>query len=171
MDLLKLMEERYSVRDYQDRPVEDEKIEKILRAAQVAPTAANRQPVRVYMLSSDGALAKIRSLTRCAFNAPVVFMLAYDKEQDWKNSREPGVHSGQQDVSIVATHMMLEAWSLGIGSCWVNAFPNTEAERAFGLPERERVVLLMPMGYAAPGAEPSAMHFSNKSVEEMVERL
>jgi len=171
MEFLELAKERFAVRNYKEQQIEQEKLDKILEAAQVAPTAANYQAQRIYVLQSEEALAKIRSITRCAFNAPTVMMVGYDADEDWKNAQEEGVHSGEQDASIVATHMMLEAWELGIGSCWVNVFPNTETAEKFGLPDNIKLVLLMPMGYPADNAVPSPKHSIMKDVSEFTQML
>lgn len=170
-DFLTLAKERFSVRKYQDKAIEPEKMEKIMEAAKVAPTAANRQPVHIYVLKSDTALKKIREITRCAFDAPVVLMITYSQSEQWKNRQEEGIASGQQDASIVATHIMMEAWDLGIGSCWVNAFPNSKAAEAFDVPADEKVVLLMPLGYADEKAEPSPMHNQFRPMSEVVREL
>ena len=170
-DFLSLAEERYSVRKYQNKEIEPEKMEKILEAGRIAPTAANNQPVKVYILKSEEALKTIRGITPCAFNAPVVLMMTYNEDEQWKNMQEPGVVSGQQDASIVAAHMMLEAWDLGIASCWVNAFPNSKAAEAFHIPENEKVVLLMPLGYADPDAVPSPKHAQRKAIGKVVREL
>lgn len=170
-DFLSLAEERFSVRNYQDKPIEPEKMEKILEAAKIAPTAANHQPFRIYILESKEALETIRRITPCAFNAPVVLLMTYDTNEQWKNVQEPGIASGQEDVSIAATHMMLEAWDLGIASCWVNAFPNSQAAEAFHIPKSEKVVLLMPLGYADPSAVPSPKHKQFRAMEEVVKKL
>lgn len=67
---------------------------------------------------------------------------------------------------------MLEAWDLGVASCWVNLFPNDEVEKAFGLPKSEKVVLMMPLGYAAPDAKPvEKWHPVYKPIEETVTYL
>ena len=159
------------MRNYQATPIEEEKLHQILEAGRIAPTGANNQPQRVYVLRSAEALEKIRTITRCAFNAPVVLMIACDADAEWKSPLEPGFTVGQQDVSIVATQMMLEAWNLGIGSCWVNFFPNTETAKTFGLPDNEKPILLLPLGYAADDAKPAPMHFKKKSMEELVKFL
>ena len=170
-DFMSLAEERFSVRDFSDRPIEPEKMDKLMHAAKIAPTAGNRQPFRIYILKSEAALAKIRGLTRCAFNAPVVLLMTYNVDEQWQNPIEAGIASGQQDVSIIATHIMLEAWNLGIGSCWVNLFPNSETERAFDLPENERAVLLMPIGYAAENVKPAPWHTEYRDMAELVKTL
>ena len=168
MELFEVMKARFSVRDYADKPIEEDKLRAILEAGQIAPTAANRQPWKVYVIRSLEGLEKIRGLTRCAFNAPAVLLFVYDEETVWKSPMEPGFNSGHQDLGIVATHMMLRAWELDIGSCWVNFFPNTETGKAFGLPENEKPVLLMPMGYLGEKAAPSPMHSKFKPLEELV---
>ena len=171
MEFTDVIKERFSVRDFADRPIEPEKLSAILEAGRIAPTAANKQPQRVYVIQSPEGLEKIRSLTRCAFNAPAVLLLAVDEDEQWKSPLEPGFTSGHQDVSIVATHMMLAAWDLGIGSCWVNFFPNSETARAFGLPETEKAVLLLPVGYPAEGAKPAPMHSKKKDMDQLVKYL
>lgn len=168
---LTLAEKRFSVRQYADQPVEQEKLDAILKAASLAPTAANKQPHRIYVLQSPEALAKVDSLTRCRYGAPVVLLFTYDTSEDWKNQQEEGVHSGIEDVSIVATHCMMEATELGLGSVWVNVFPNSQMEKTFGIPQREKSVLIMPIGYKAEGAEPSPMHNSRKPISDIVKYL
>lgn len=153
-----LARSRYAVRQYESTPVEQEKIDAILEAGRIAPTAANFQPQRIYVIQSEEGLRKVDELTSCRYGAPVVLLFAYDSTVDWKNSLEEGIHSGVEDVSIVATHCMLEATELGLGTVWVNVFPNTRMEEAFSLPENERSVLIMPVGYKAPDAQPSRMH-------------
>lgn len=168
MDFLSLAKERYSVRKYSNRPIEPEKMEQILEAARVAPTARNNQPWRIHILKSPEALEKIGKLSRCTFQAPVVLMFTYNKTEEWVNAEEPEFRSGQEDTSIVATHVMLAAWDLGIGSCWVNVFPNRKTATEFGLPEDEVPVLLMPLGYAAEDSQPRDFHTTYRPMEELV---
>lgn len=170
-DFMHLAAERYSVRKYSDRQIEKEKLEKILEAANIAPTGHNCQPQKIYVVQSREGLGKLASLSPCTFGAPTVLLIAYDRDKDWKNPYESGVHSGEEDASIAATFMMLEAWELGIGSCWVNMFPNTKKREAFGLPENIQPVLLMPMGYAAEGSHPSHYHSEFPEKDTMVQYL
>ena len=76
MDFLELAADRYSVRSFSDRPVEQEKIDKILKAAQLAPTAVNFQPQMIYILKSEEAMTKINRLCRCIYGAPMVFLIS-----------------------------------------------------------------------------------------------
>ena len=171
MEFEKVITDRYSVRDYSDREIEQEKLDKIIEAGMLAPTAKNIQPQRVYVLKSEEALEKIRGLSRCAFNAPVVLLVGYDESEQWTNSFEAGISSGVEDASIVATHMMLEAQNLGLGTCWVNLFKNSEVETAFNLPDSVRSVLLMPLGYASEKAHPAPLHETRRATEEVVKYL
>ena len=172
MDFIELAKARYSCRKFSPKHVEPEKLAKILEAGNLAPTAANLQPQRIYVLQSDEALAKINSLCKYIYGAKTVLMFAYDSAQDWKNPEETGINSGQQDVSIVATHSMLEAWNLGIASCWVNLFSNAKVAEAFSLPESEKVVLLMPIGYAAEDSKPHPKwHSERKEIAKTVKYL
>jgi nitroreductase len=171
MDFIELAEKRYSVRKYQDRQVSKDDLDKVIRAAMLAPTGKNNQPFRIYVLQSKEAVAKMSEISPCVFGAPTVLLFAYSRSEEWQNPLEEGVHSGDQDVSIVATHAMMEAADIGLGTCWCNYFPNSEAEKAFDLPKDERVVLFMPIGYPADDATPSAMHSACRPVGEVVRYL
>ena len=172
MTFLALAQERYSVRSYSDRRVEQEKIDKILKAAQLAPTAVNYQPQMIYVLKSEAALAKINRLCRCIYGAPLVFLICSDERRTWKSQSEPGYTTGEMDCSIVCTHMMLEAWELGLGSVWVRLFDAGEVAEAFGLPAYIRPVCLLPVGYASEKSVPYApWHDVYRPIGDFVKEL
>ncbi len=171
MNFMELCKARFAVRQFSNRPLEDEKLQQILEAGHAAPTAKNFQPQRIYVLKSPEALAKMDALTPCRYGAPVVLLLAYDTNTEWKNELEPGIHSGVEDVSIVATHMMLEAYDIGVDSIWINRFANAKAEELFGLPKNEKVVLFLPLGYRADGVRPAPQHTHKKPLEDIVRTL
>lgn len=171
MDFTELSESRYSVRKFKDRPVSKEHMQIILRAAQLAPTGCNYQPQRIYVAESEEAIGRLNEISRCIFGAKTVLVFTYNEDEEWKNPLEKGRHSGVQDVSIVASHVMLQAWELGIGTCWVNYFSNSRLEKELGLPENERSVLIMPMGYPAEDASPLAMHSEYKDISDIVRYL
>lgn len=102
MNFLELATERYSIRSYSDCPVEKEKIDLILKAAQVAPTAVNFQPQMIYVLKSDEAMSKINRLCRCIYGAPMVFLICSDESRTWKSQTEPGYSSGEMDAALYA---------------------------------------------------------------------
>lgn len=169
MDFLTLAKARYSVRKLTDRPVEQEKIDKIIEAAIVAPTACNLQPFKIWVLQSADALAKVGQTTPFQFvkEAPVVFVIGGNSEEAWKR-RFDGHNFVEVDTSIAATHMMLEAHDLGLGTTWVGHFdPNKMCER---FPEMKGYELLcvFGVGYPAEDSTPADGHTASKSVDELV---
>ena len=171
MTFLELAENRYSVRSYSDRPIEQEKMDLILWAGQVAPTAVNYQPQKIYVLKSKDALQKVRTVTRFSYDAPVVLLVCADETQVWRSPAEQ-YDTGEMDASIVCTHMMLEAWELGIGSVWVRGFDSRQVAKVFDLPKHIRPICLLPIGYPAEDSEPYAeWHFSYKPLKETVEEI
>ena len=171
MSFLELAKARYSVRSFQDRPIEEEHLNLILEAGRVAPTACNFQPQRIYVARSAEAREKLASVCRCTFGAPVILVVCYDRERDWKNKLMPGYESGETDAAIVCTHMMLEAWQQGIGSCWVGIFNSDDVKAGLGLPENLTVAALMPMGYPAEGVQPNPLHYSIREFDDTIEVL
>lgn len=171
MTFLELAKQRYSVRNFQNRPIAEEDLAKILEAAAAAPTACNNQPQRIYIAESEEARQKLASVCRCTFGAPMILVVCYDRTRDWKNKFMPGYESGETDAAIACTHMMLEAWELGIGSCWVGYFNADQVREILGLPENVTVSALLPMGYPAEDAKPLPLHFQSRPIEEMAERI
>lgn len=167
MELLQLMEERYSVRSFADKPVENEKIEAILQAGRLAPTACNNQPQKVLVLESAESLALWRKCTKCHFNEQLVMIVCYDKTQSWKREYD-GQDSGYVDASIVTTHMMLKAAELGIGSTWIMYFIPEAVRTEFNMPENLEPVSVLAMGYPSQSAAPSPRHSLRKPLTDTV---
>lgn len=162
---------RYSVKRFNGEPVADEKLQKILQVAGVAPTARNKQSVRIYVLKSEEALKKAKTLTPCRYNAPVMLIFSYEDSEVYHYPEEEDKESGAEDCSIVATHVMFEALEQGIGTCWVNNFTPEAVRKAFALPESEHVVLMMDIGYPAEGFQPLPNHVNKKPLEDIVRIL
>jgi len=167
MEFLELAQARYSVRKFADRPVEEEKLQKVLAAGACAPTAKNLQPQHIYVLKSEEAVAKMREITRCAFNAPVVLLVCGNKETAWVNPFNDR-SSNEMDCSIVTTQMMLQAQALDLGTCWACWFDTAKTREVFAIPENEEVFAILPLGYPAEDCKPAGLHFSRKSLEETV---
>lgn len=165
MEFLSLAAQRYSVRKFEDRPVPQGAIEKILSAARVAPTAHNNQPQEIIVVQSAEGLALLRKCTECHYDAPLAFIISYDKDRVWKRSYD-GKDSGDVDASIVTSHMMLAAADLGLGSCWVMYFIPEAVRVEFELPENLEPVAILLVGYA--DGEPSPSHEKRRSIEEYV---
>ena len=171
MDFNELAEKRYSVRRFSDKKVEDGKLRAVLETVLLAPTAKNIQPERVYVMTKKEDFEKLDKLTHCRYGAPVVLVFTYSKSEEWKNPMEEGVVSGVEDTSIAATYVMLKATELGLYTTWCNMYPNTELEKAFNLPEDERSVLIMPIGYKQDDVHPSSLHDATRPFDELVKYL
>lgn len=167
MEFTQLTAQRYSCKQYSPRQVEQAKLEAILAAGRLAPTAKNLQEQRIYVLQSPEALEKVDALTPCRYGAPTVLAVAWNRDTVFTY---PGGQrdSGAEDAAIVATHLMLSAANEGVDSCWLNFFDPAQAARTLGLPENEEVLMLLDLGYAAPGAGPLPNHASRKPLEETV---
>lgn len=171
MKFIELAKERYAVRAYKDTPVEQEKIDLILEAARLAPTACNNQPQKIYVVKSAEKREALAKATPCTFGAPVIFVVGYDNDRSAKGMIYDGHDFGDTDAAIVCTHMMLEAWEQGLGSCWVGYFNEEKVRAVLGLPENVRVRDLLPVGYAADNAAPAAMHTKYRDMSDMVEEM
>ena len=156
MDFLQLAKERYSVRKFSDKKLEKEKLDLILEAGRIAPTAANYQPQRILVIESEENLNKVKSCTSSHFNAPLILLICYDSNTCW--TRKDGKTMGEVDASIVTTQMMLEAAELGLGSTWVGAFSAEAIIEQFKIPENLVPVALLPIGYPAEDSVPSTNH-------------
>ncbi|MBR0280259.1 MAG: nitroreductase family protein [Oscillibacter sp.] len=170
MDFKNLSEARYSLRKYSDAPVEPEKLDLILKAAQNAPTAHNYQPQRVFVLESEAALTKVDACTGSHFHPPVMLVVAYDPAVSWKREYD-GKDHGEIDAAIVATQMMLQAADLGLGTTYIGMFDPVKLLDAFPEMSGLTPVALLSLGYPAENAHPARLHFDRKPLEELVTRL
>ena len=171
MKFIDLVKDRYSVRSFKKDPIEKEKLHAIIEAGRVAPTACNNQPQKIYIVKSEEKLRALSGVCRFTFGAPTILVIGYDKERDWKNRLMPGYGSGETDAAIVCTHMMLAAWEMGIGSCWVGYFNADEVARALELPENIVVTAMLPIGYPADDAVPLALHNSFRDRDDTVAEI
>ena len=176
MDFLELTRQRYSERFFDStKMVEQEKIDRILEAARLSPTAANKQPQRLYVLKSKEALQKAQSACFSSlYGAPVVILLCYDLNSVWHNQREtllPDYNSGEQDCGIVATQMMYAAEEQGVHSIWIRGFDAGALQRVFELPANMIPAMMLPIGYPSANSAPSPKHFERKALEEIVTEL
>ena len=170
MDFIKLAKDRYSLKNYDGRKVEKDKLDLILEAANLAPTAKNLQNNFIYVAESEEALAKVDQVTPCRYGAGTVLIISYDESKVFKY---PGgkYDSGFEDAAIVATHIILAAKALGVDSCWINNMDPDQAREVFELPENETVVCLIDLGYPADGAGPLANHSKRKDLDEFVKYI
>ncbi len=155
MSLIQLVEERYSVRGYQNREVERDKLLQVLEAGRLAPSAVNFQPVHLYVLEKKEDKEKLYEVYGRDWikEAPVIIAICGDHSKSWK--RKDGKDHCDIDAAIVVDHMTLAATDLGLGTCWICAFDAKRSHDILALPENLEVVALLTLGYAS--VEPPTM--------------
>ncbi len=174
MDFLELARQRYSERYFDSRPVEQEKLVRILEAGRIVPTACNYQPQRFYVLRSPEALAKARLVTPFHYNAPLMLLVCYDLDTVWKAPHDrmfSNYNSGEQDASIAAATMMYEAEEQGIHNVWLRGFDARTVADVFELPDNIIPVMMFAMGYPSEKAKPNAWHFKRMPLDAFVTEL
>ncbi|NLW49383.1 MAG: nitroreductase [Candidatus Brocadiaceae bacterium] len=164
MDVFEAIELRRSVRAWADRPVEDEKVRRVLEAARLAPSARNLQEWK-FVVVRDAELR--RQLTEAANgqafvgDAPVVIAACATSHDHVMSCGHP---SFLVDLSIALEHIALAARAVGLGTCWVGAFSQDAVRRILGIPDSVQVVELMPLGYPAAWPGPRG----RKAFDEVV---
>ena len=170
MEFKEVIRKRFSCKKFSDKAVEPEKLANVLEAGRLAPTAKNLQEQHVYVVQSGEALARIDAQTPCRYGAPVVLVVAFDKNNVFTYPGDKR-DSGVEDATIVAAQMILAAADEGLDSCWVNFFDPDKMAAALELPENEEILMVMDLGYGAEGAAPLPNHDSRKPLSETVSYL
>lgn len=163
MEYYDLINARYSVRAYKSDPIEAQKLERLLSAARIAPTAANRQPFRLIISETKGRSEEFRKIydKKWFVQAPLVVCICGVKDDAWV--RWDGRCYLDVDVAIVMDHLILAAANEGLGSCWIANFNQNEARMFFKLPDSVEPIILTPLGYPADS--------QNKKIRKTLELL
>jgi nitroreductase len=165
--VMKLFEERRSIRKYGDRPVEDEKLQAVLEAARQAPSWANMQCWTFIVVKDQAtreALAEAlenNPSQKAIATAPVVIVACADPD---KSGRRDGLEYFMLDIGICFQQLILEAWNQGLGTCWIGWYNEDKVRSVLGVPDNIRIVAMTPLGYAAVYPE----HPGRKPIEEIV---
>lgn len=166
MEFEKVIKERQATRKFSTKPVEREKLIKILEAGRIAPTAKNLQPIKIYVVESPEGLKKLDKASKCRYGAPTVLLVCGDKENSYVKDGNPIY---QMDASIVTTHMMLEATNVGIDNIWIELFDSSILKEEFAIPDNLEPVCLLPLGYKSKLCPPSSFHKIRKDITKLVE--
>lgn len=172
MDFYELIYQRESIRNYDpERPVEPAKLERILNAGRVAPSAANRQPWRFYLISSEENLKKIRTCYHRPWfsEAPHVLVVAGKRSAAWVRSFD-GYNALETDLTIAMDHMILAAENEGIGACWIAAFDPEKLRQTGLFDSDEEIFAITPLGYQRKGFKKSGNKI-RKNLPEIVTYL
>ena len=164
MDVLTALRGRRSIRKYSEKPVEEEKINKVLEAARLSPSASNLQNWKFIVVRDP---KKIAEMLKAAHHQPFVgeapvILVACGTDPD--SVMACGQHKCSIDLSIATAYMILEAYEQGLGTCWLGRFDETMVRKILDIPENVRVVAVTPLGYAQE--EPMAR--PRKSMEEII---
>ena len=164
MDVFTAISQRWSVRSYKATDVEEEKLKRILEAVRLSPSSSNRQEWK-FIIVKNREMRK--RLADAAFGqsfigeAPVVIVACETESKAMLGCGQPA-HT--VDVSIACAYMILQAYELGLGTCWIGAFEEDEAKKILNVPEHVRVVAMTPLGY--PNQPPSQK--LRKSLDQIV---
>ena len=172
MDYFEILKQRRSTRTFLDKPVEEEKLQKILEAANAAPSAGNQQAYEIYVVK---LAAKRAAVARSAFNqnfvgeAPVVLVFCtHASRSTEKYGRRGAQLYAIQDATIAGTRAMLATTALGLATVWVGAFDDEAVWRAIGAPQEMLPVAILPVGYAAETPQPTPRRDLDTLVHEVV---
>jgi len=168
VEFSELIRSRYSVRRYTDRAVPDEVLDRIIEAFVLAPTAANRQPLGLVIISTAGREEELRRIYNSdwfAAQPPYVAAVCADKEHAWVR-RNDGKCYADVDAAIAMDHLVLAATNEGLGTCWIGAFDPEAAHEILGLPDDVECITMTPLGYPADIAGEKR----RKGVEQLVHR-
>lgn len=167
MELMKLMEQRYSCRKFTDEQLTGEQLDAILEAGRIAPSACNNQPWRFLVLQSEDELAKVDACSKCRYGAQTAILVCFDKDASAKN---PDVTPdyGWIDCGLAIMQMTLEAENQGIASCIVGAYEPAKAREAFNIPDNLVTYQFLMLGHA--DAKPARLHYERHSMDEIVAR-
>lgn len=169
MTFLELCKQRFAVRKYEDKPVEQEDLDYIFEAMRMAPSAVNRQPWKFLIVKSEDAKDKLRECyDRPWFKtAPIYIICLKDVNENWIRPADGKAH-GDIDLGIVTEHLCLAAAERGLGTCWVCNYDTEKINRYFGS-EQWEAVAIVPLGYIADDCPQNPK--KRKALEEIVETI
>jgi nitroreductase len=177
MDFMDISKMRITTRQFAQKPVEKEKVDKILEAGRWSPTAVDYQPQRILVLNQPETLSKVKEFCTFGYDkkyadlarecdtedhkhnvyyygAPLVLLICWDKTVCWTHPQN-GQSSGSTDATIVTTHMMLEAASIGLGTVWISYFDHDKAREMLNIPDHYEINGMLYIGYQAEDFEPN----------------
>ena len=170
MDFLSVLQRRYSCRAFSPSPIEQEKVDRILEAGRIAPTAVNKQPVHVWAVSNPDTLEAIKGVTRSNYGAPLLLIVGCRPADAWVR-RYDGKNGAEVDASIVATYLMLAAENEGLSTLWVGSFDPALLSGLLPGTDGYELVAMINVGYPSDGSVPSPMHEKRVRIEEFVTEL
>ena len=170
MEFNTVLQRRYSCRAFSPTPVEQEKVDRILEAGRIAPTAVNKQPVHLWAISNPATLEAIKGVTRSNYGAPLIIVVGCRPADAWVR-RYDGKNGAEVDASIVATYLMLAAENEGLSTLWVGSFDPALLRGILPGAEGYEIVAMINVGYPAPESQPSPMHGARKAMDDFLTKM
>ena len=170
MDFATVLQRRYSCRSFSSQPIAQEAIDRILEAGQIAPTAANKQPVHVWAITAPDTLEAIKTTTRSNYGAPLLLAVGCRPAEAWVR-RYDGKNGAEVDASIVATYLMLAAENEGLATLWVGSFDPDLLKAILPGTDGYELVAIINVGYPTEDSQPSPMHGVRKPMGEFVTKV
>ena len=170
MDFNNVLNRRYSCRAFASQTVEQEKVDRILEAGRIAPTAVNKQPIHIWAVSDPGTLEAIKGVTRSNYGASLILVVGCRPDEAWVR-RYDGKNGAEVDAAIVATYLMLAAENEGLATLWVGSFDPALLGEILPGTDGYELVAMINVGYPAEESEPSTMHGERKTIEELVTEI
>jgi nitroreductase len=167
MNFIDIIQNRFSVRNYTDTQVETEKLDQILEAGRIAPTAANKQPQHLIVIQSEEGLKKLAKACN-PFNASTAIIVCSDTRAVWKRPQD-GKLMTDVDATIVTDHLMHRATELGLGTLWMTWFDLALLKAEFNIPEHVEPVNILLIGYSnEPEKSKNRFNTERKGISSMV---
>jgi nitroreductase len=168
MEFFELVQKRHSIRNFMDKPVDPTSIERILQAANCAPSAGNLQAYEIFIVqnfSDRVALAQAAKGQDFIVQAPLALVFCtHPTRSEWRYHQRGARLYTIQDATIACTFAMLAATELGLGSVWVGAFDDQAVLGVLGNPEGLLPIVILPIGYSSTDPSPTP----RRSLSEMV---
>jgi nitroreductase len=163
VDVFEAIRTRRSIRKYKDKPVEKEKLLKIIEAARLAPSTLNRQPWSFVVVTDSKVKEKLRSACNQNWFAPAIIVECAFPEKAWV--RDDGEEYWKLDIAVAVQNLVLAAWEEGLGICWIGAFREKEVKKILRIPEEARVLVMTALGYPAEKKGPVS---NRKPLKEII---
>ena len=163
MDIYEVMDKRFSVRKYKHQPVEEDKLQRVLNAGRIAPSASNRQKWKFVVVRDDKLRKALSEAAEQPFvgEAPVVIAVVGLGPEEIMSCEIP---KDPVDCAIAIDHMTLAAVAEGLGTCWIGHFDQDACCRLLGVPPTGKIIDLLPLGYPDVSQPPA----KRKPLEEVV---
>ncbi len=170
MNFIDIVKKRCSVREYSSRPIEKEKLDSVLEAARLAPSACNLQPWSFYVVQDAGILQQLHSCYGREWftTAPVCIAVCGNHDASWKRKSFDNKDHCDIDIAITTEHLILAAAEAGLGTCWICNFDAVLCKEILQLPDSEEVIALIPIGYPAKEEIWETAVKNRKKTEEII---